>query len=89
MLDARQSASATLRRLRSIIEDKASAALAEKLRFGFDEYNINDSYIGFRYDLPTELIFALGRFRHQEATPLLWEIVKGKGKDVWKYEGYP
>ena len=61
--------------------------MAEKLRFGFDEYDILDSHIGFRYDLPTELIFALGRFRHHEAAPLLWEIVKGKGKIVWQYEG--
>ncbi len=87
MLDATQSGPAMLRRLRSIIEDKASAALAEKLGFGFDEYNIRNSYNGFRYDLPTELMFALGRLRHSEATPLLWEIVKGKCKDVWHYEG--
>lgn len=86
-LNAGQSAPAMLHRLGAIIEDKASALVAQKLRFQFDEYHILDSFIGFRYDLPTEIIFALGCFRCRATAPLLWEIVGGKGRDIWRHEG--
>ncbi len=86
-LNATQSAPAMLRRLRRAAGDEDGAALDERLGFGFEGYDIWDSHIGFRHDLPTELMFALGRLRHRGAVPLLWEIVQGNGSDVWEYEG--
>ena len=86
-LHATQSAPAMLRHLRSVIGDKSFATLDEKVGFGFSEYNIQNSYVAFRYDLPTELIFALGRFHYRDAAPLLWEIVQGKHKDVRQWHG--
>lgn len=86
-LNATQSAPAMLRRLRGTLGDKEGARRDRELGFAFEEYNILDSSIGFRHDLPTELIFALGRLRHQEAIPLLWDIVQGTGTDMWRYEG--
>jgi hypothetical protein len=76
-----------VRRLRLAAADKEGALRDKGLGFAFEEYDISDSFIGFRHDLPTELIFALGRLRCREAIPLLWEIVRGKGEDIWQYEG--
>ncbi len=66
-LNATQSAPAMLRRLQRAAGDKDGAVLGEKLGFAFEEYDISDSRIGFRHDLPTELMFALGRFHYREA----------------------
>ncbi len=87
VLDAEKSAPAMLRRLKSIIDVQATAAVSKKADRGFDEYEIRDGQSGVRYDLPTELMVALGRFRHRQAAPLLWEIVNGRGKDVWPHDG--
>ncbi len=86
-LDAKQSAPAMLRRLRETTNDETRAQLDEKLGFVFEEFDISGSHIGFRYDLPTELMFALGRFGHRAAIPLLWEIVQGKGSELWRHMG--
>ena len=85
-LNATQSAPAMLRRLRQALDDQRMAELEDKLRYKFEEYGILDSFVGFRYDVPSELMFGLGRFRHVEALPLLWEVVQGKAADL-KFDG--
>ncbi|MHC4404040.1 MAG: HEAT repeat domain-containing protein [Planctomycetota bacterium] len=88
-LEATAAAPAMLQRLRETVHDKQLATLNFKLGDDFDGNYPSRLFprVGYRYDLSSELIYALGRLRCSDAKPLLWEIARGTGSGTWRYEG--